>query len=137
MTEDKWVEGFIRSPEIFAPGEDFAYNSTNTFMISAIIQKTTGMKMLDYLNEKLFHPMGIYDLYWEENPEGINKGGWGLSLWIEGPIKTPATRYAVTSGNFSGLTTRVIINPAINATETASIVIIFFPSLQLYLCQAK
>ena len=68
VTEDKWVEGFIRSPEIFAPGEDFAYNSTNTFMISAIIQKTTGMKMLDYLNEKLFHPMGIYDLYWEENP---------------------------------------------------------------------
>ena len=87
VTEDKWVEGFIRSPEIFAPGEDFAYNSTNTFMISAIIQKTTGMKMLDYLNEKLFHPMGIYDLYWEENPEGINKGGWGLSLWIEDMVK--------------------------------------------------
>ena len=46
-------------------------------MISAIIQKTTGMKMLDYLNEKLFHPMGIYDLYWEENPEGLIRAAGG------------------------------------------------------------
>lgn len=45
------------------------------------------MKLLDYLNEKLFHPMGIYDLYWEESPEHMNKGGWGLSIWIEDMVK--------------------------------------------------
>lgn len=87
VTEEQWIEGFIRSVGFFQPGEAFAYNSTNTFMLSAIIQKQTGMKLLDYLNEKLFHPMGIYGLYWEENPEHINKGGWGLSLWIEDMVK--------------------------------------------------
>lgn len=42
VTEENWVEGFLRSVEVFQPGEDFAYNSTNTFMISAIIQKKPG-----------------------------------------------------------------------------------------------
>lgn len=87
VTEEDWIQGFMNSFEIFDPGKGFAYNSTNTYMLSAIIQEQTGMKLLDYLNEKLFHPMGIYDLYWEESPQGANKGGWGLSLWIEDMVK--------------------------------------------------
>lgn len=87
MVDDNWIEGFMNSKEVFQPGTEFAYNSTNTFMLSAIIQERTGMKLLDYLNEKLFHPMGIHELYWEESPEHINKGGWGLNLWIEDMVK--------------------------------------------------
>ena len=60
VTEDKWVEGFIRSPEIFAPGRISLITAPIPFMISAIIQKTTGMKMLDYLNEKLFSSDGDF-----------------------------------------------------------------------------
>lgn len=87
VTEEDWIQGFMNSFEVFDPGKGFAYNSTNTYMLSAIIQEQTGMKLLDYLNEKLFHPMGIYDLYWEESPQGVNKGGWGLNLWIEDMVK--------------------------------------------------
>ncbi|MDD3222498.1 MAG: class C beta-lactamase-related serine hydrolase [Clostridia bacterium] len=87
MIESNWIEGYMHSLEVFQPGTDFAYNSTNTFMLSAIIQEKTGMKLLEYLNEKLFHPMGIYDLFWEESPHHINKGGWGLNIWIEDVVK--------------------------------------------------
>ena len=87
VTEEDWIQGFMNSFEVFDPGKGFAYNSTNTYMLSAIIQEQTGMKLLDYVNEKLFHPMGIYDLYWEESPQGANKGGWGLNLWIEDMVK--------------------------------------------------
>ncbi len=72
----------------FCAGEDFAYNSTNTFMIFGHYpEKTTGMKMLDYLNEKLFSSDGDLRPLLGGKSEGINKGGWGLSLWIEDMVK--------------------------------------------------
>ena len=55
----------------------------NTYILSAIVTKVTGKKMADYLNEKLFKPLGIEDYYWCESPQGINTGGWGLYITTE------------------------------------------------------
>ncbi len=52
-------------------------------MLSAIIQKLTGEKLLDYLRPRLFEPLGIEDAAWEESPQGINTGGYGLSIKTE------------------------------------------------------
>ena len=52
-------------------------------MLSAIVQKVTGMKLVDYLRPRLFEPLGIEKLNWETCPKGINIGGWGLSITTE------------------------------------------------------
>lgn len=78
-----WVKHFFEIPVVDTPGTKFLYNSAATFMLSAIIQKVTGEKLIDYLNPRLFHPLGIYNIDWEENPQGINSGGWGLRLKTE------------------------------------------------------
>ena len=56
-------------------------------MLSAIVQKVTGMTLLDYLKQKLFIPMHITDVAWEISPEGINTGGWGLHIQSESLVK--------------------------------------------------
>ena len=38
--------------------------------------------MLDYLRPRLFDPLGFGDATWEQSPQGIDVGGWGLSIRI-------------------------------------------------------
>jgi len=84
MREGKtWVEGFLALEVQHKPGTHFVYNSGATYMLSAIIQKVTDMTLLDYLKPRLFEPLGIEDPTWESDPDGINAGGWGLSVKTE------------------------------------------------------
>ena len=82
-----WVEAFLSVPIEQKPGTEFMYNSMATYMLSAIIQKVTGEKVIDYLNPRLFQPLGITGITWEESPQGINTGGWGLSVKTEDMAK--------------------------------------------------
>lgn len=81
--EGNWVKGFLSLPVENAPGAPFVYNSGATYMLSAIVQKTTGETLLDYLRPRLFEPLGIENPAWETCPRGINTGGWGLSVRTE------------------------------------------------------
>lgn len=75
-----WVRQFLAHPVPFKPGTHFLYNTSATFMQSAVVQKATGEKLLDYLRPRLFEPLSIEDPTWEESPEGISTGGYGLSV---------------------------------------------------------
>lgn len=82
-TKDNWVKAFLAVPIPFEPGTKFVYNSAATYMLSAIVQKITGEKVLDYLKPRLFDPLGIEGADWETCPKGINTGGWGLRVKTE------------------------------------------------------
>ena len=82
-----WVKGFLSWPVIHKPGEYYLYNSIGTYMLSAIVQKVTGEKLIDYLDTRLFKPLHIDRPTWDESPQGINCGGWGLSLKTEDMAK--------------------------------------------------
>jgi CubicO group peptidase (beta-lactamase class C family) len=78
-----WIAAFMAAPVEDTPGANFRYNSMATFMLSAIVQKVSGQKLTDYLASRLFSPLGIEGYRWEESPEGINVGGWGLYIKTE------------------------------------------------------
>ena len=82
-----WVEAFLAWPVVHKPGEYYLYNSIGTYMLSAIVQKVTGEKLIDYLDTRLFQPLHIDRPTWDESPQGINCGGWGLSLKTEDMAK--------------------------------------------------
>lgn len=84
---DDWVKAFFKVPVVHQPGTRFVYNSAATFMLSAIVQKVTGQKIMDYLTPRLFQPLGIEGIDWETNPQDINTGGWGLRLKTEDMAK--------------------------------------------------
>jgi CubicO group peptidase (beta-lactamase class C family) len=82
-----WVKAFLAWPFPHRPGSVFLYNSSATYMLSAIVQKVTGQKVVDYLAPSLFEPLAIPGVTWETCPRGINTGGWGLSIRTEGLAK--------------------------------------------------
>ena len=81
--QQDWVSAFLAHPVIHEPGKFYLYNSLGTYMLSAIVQKVTGEKVVDYLTPRLFSPLHISKPRWEESPQGINCGGWGLYLKTE------------------------------------------------------
>jgi CubicO group peptidase (beta-lactamase class C family) len=85
--DTNWVKSFLALPIINDPGTKFLYNSMATYMLSAIVQKVTGEKVMDYLTPRLFNPLGIEGMDWETDPRGINTGGWGLRLKTEDMAK--------------------------------------------------
>lgn len=80
---NNWAKAFLEIPVEHAPGTHFVYNTGATYMLSAIVQKTTGEKLIDYLRPRLFEPLGISGMDWETNAEGYNVGGYGLRLKTE------------------------------------------------------
>ncbi|HKR07922.1 MAG TPA: serine hydrolase domain-containing protein, partial [Gemmatimonadaceae bacterium] len=59
-----WVHRFLAHPVPYKPGTHFLYNSPATYMLSAIVQKVTGQTVLDYLQPRLFAPLGIERPTW-------------------------------------------------------------------------
>lgn len=78
-----WIKAFLAHPFPYKPSTHYTYNSMGTYMLSAIVTKVTGEKVVDYLYPRLFKPLGIDKPKWDESPEGINTGGWGLYLKTE------------------------------------------------------
>lgn len=87
QTESDWLHGIFSETPGFEPGTQFQYNSLNTYLLSAIVSKTSGKSMSDFLKKRLFDPMGITDTFWECCPVGIEKGGWGLYIRAEDMAK--------------------------------------------------
>ena len=85
--DSNWVKSFLALPIIYKPGTKFLYNSLGTYMLSAIVQKVTGQRVIDYLRPRLFDPLGIEGMDWEVDPKGINTGGWGLRIKTEDMAK--------------------------------------------------
>ncbi len=75
-----WKRAFLASSPTSTPGKAFFYNSLNSYMLAAVVEKITGRPLEDYLREHLFEPLGIRNYEIERSPEGIAKGGWGMYL---------------------------------------------------------
>lgn len=80
MTMPDWICGILGSA-INTSG--FRYNSMNSYLLSAIVTKITGLRLSEYLKPRLFEPLGITNYYWETCPQGIDIGGWGCYLTAE------------------------------------------------------
>lgn len=78
-----WAKAILAQPVEHTPGTHFVYNSGATYLLSAIVQKLTGQRLLDYLTPRLFEPLGIEDATWQQCPRGIDTGGWGLKVKTE------------------------------------------------------
>ncbi len=85
--DSNWVKSFLSIPVVHDPGTKFLYNTLATYMLSAIVQKVTGEKVIDFLKPRLFEPLTIEGMDWEVDPRGINTGGWGLRLKTEDMAK--------------------------------------------------
>jgi CubicO group peptidase (beta-lactamase class C family) len=87
QVDGNWIQGFLEIGIEKPPGTHFVYNSGASYMLAAILHKVTGQSLLDYLWPRIFEPLGIVGATWEACPQGINCGGWGLSIRTEDMAK--------------------------------------------------
>jgi CubicO group peptidase (beta-lactamase class C family) len=69
-----WVQYMIDLPIVEAPGTRFEYCNGASFLLSAILQQQTGMNALKFAKKHLFGPLGISDVNWPSNLQGITIG---------------------------------------------------------------
>lgn len=82
-TDKDWLKHLIESKWISTPGEKFEYVSENTYALCAILQRVTGMSVVDFLYPRFFEPLGIDKPFWETDHNGVEAGGWGIFLKTE------------------------------------------------------
>ena len=75
-----WVGFVLDRPMAQPPGRAFNYNSGTWHLLSAILTKKTGMDTLAYARQSLFAPLGIGEVTWRQDPQGIRIGGYGLFM---------------------------------------------------------
>jgi CubicO group peptidase (beta-lactamase class C family) len=75
-----WVEFVLDLPMVSEPGRQFNYCSGCSHVLSAIVQATGEGTTLDFAQTHLFEPLGISDVIWQADVQGIANGGWGLQM---------------------------------------------------------
>lgn len=77
------VRAFLAEPMTHEPGTVFTYSSASSHLLSAAVQARTGERVADYLQPRLFDPLGVPGPTWDTDPDGISTGGNGMRLRTE------------------------------------------------------
>lgn len=107
----RYWEGFVlgKSQDVFAstlinqntPGTYNQYVSINTHVLGMIIVKATGKSLTDYLEEKIWKPLGTeFDAYWLVDGEGMEMALGGLNACLRDYAKIG--RLYLNKGNWNG-----------------------------------
>jgi CubicO group peptidase (beta-lactamase class C family) len=75
--------GFLRIPPDEEPGTIFAYNQSCTYSVGRIIRQVTGSTLLEFLQPRLFEPLGISTYGWYRDRQGFEQGFSGLFMVTE------------------------------------------------------
>lgn len=62
------------------PGAVFRYCELNTYLLTAILVRTTGLNVMDFAQRHLFAPLGISKVTWIPTRQGLPMGYMGLYL---------------------------------------------------------
>src|SRR5438132_6886334 len=59
VTAQKILDGWARIPLDFEPGTKWQYSNTNYVIAGVIVEKASGMPLLQFLSQKVFTPLGM------------------------------------------------------------------------------
>ena len=71
-----WLQFMLDLPMTQDPGTTFSYCSGGMHLLSGIISQVTGRSAFEFARHELFEPLGIRDVIWPSDPQGVSRG-WG------------------------------------------------------------
>ena len=77
------VKGFLRLPFAAAEGTRHAYDNSAAFILARMVERVAGRGLAEFLDERLFTPMGIGHAEWDRVGSGAVFGFHGLHLRTE------------------------------------------------------
>lgn len=75
-----WIQFLLDKPVTDPPGSRWNYCAGCSHILTAILQKTTGMNPRDFAEQYLFKPLGISADKWMTDPSGLPYGAGGFNL---------------------------------------------------------
>ncbi|HEY8422871.1 MAG TPA: serine hydrolase [Thermoclostridium sp.] len=79
MDCDDWVKTFFHVEPVRYPGTSFVYDTSASHVLAALVERLSGMPILDYLKVKVFDKLGCTgEFRWLTDPMGVSMGGSGL-----------------------------------------------------------
>ena len=61
---DDWARSFFEKPATHKPGQIFCYDTSATTTLDILVSRLTGAEFTDYLEPRLFKPLGMSDDIW-------------------------------------------------------------------------
>ncbi|TXS47690.1 class A beta-lactamase-related serine hydrolase [Streptomyces sp. or43] len=83
LEPDDLVKGFLRLPFSAAEGTRHTYDNSTTFILARMVERVTGRGLPEFLDERLFRPMGVDHAEWDRVASGAAFGFHGLHLTTE------------------------------------------------------
>ena len=75
-----WVKAMLHNKIDREPGTGFKYDSGATHLLAAIVEKVSGKPLMEFLQERLFDPLGMTSPWSTVSPTGVACGGWGMNM---------------------------------------------------------
>ncbi len=93
---DNWTRSFFEGKCDHNPGSFFWYDDNSTHVLGSIVEKVTGMSLLDFARREIFDEIGISrDTYWIKDNSGVCNANSGLMI---GPMDLLRFTYFVSRG---------------------------------------
>ncbi|WP_405015244.1 serine hydrolase domain-containing protein [Kitasatospora sp. NBC_01539] len=83
LEPDDLVKGFLRLPFAAAEGTRHTYDNSTTFILARMVERVTGRGLPEFLDERIFKPMGVDHAEWDRVKSGAAFGFHGLHLTTE------------------------------------------------------
>ena len=83
LTCDNWLKHILAIPLPNIRERKFRYNNFSSYLAGVMVEKATGMPMLEFLRPRLFEPLQISGVTCVYSPEGYFYGSTGMKLTVE------------------------------------------------------
>lgn len=83
LEPDDLVKGFLRLPFAAAEGTRHTYDNSTGFVLARMVERVTGRGLPEFLDERVFKPMGVDRAEWDRVKSGAAFGFHGLHLTTE------------------------------------------------------
>ena len=80
FSSDDWIKAALARPMSAQPGERFLYSTALTHIMSGILSRASGRRLLELCRSHLFDPLGIGEVQWRQDPQGCDFGGAELFM---------------------------------------------------------
>ena len=79
--DENWTKPFFTVTPTHEPGTVFHYDTGCSQVLASLVLRLSGLEVIDFLNEKLWDPLGCTDRrFWLRDPSGSCQGGTGLCM---------------------------------------------------------
>jgi len=79
--DPRWTSNYFRKAPNYPPGTLFCYDTAGTRILTALVERLTGKKLMEFLKDRMFRELGFSEDAWcIQTPDGYSHGGSGVMI---------------------------------------------------------